>query len=76
MAVPMILDRGDAAQVAVIDCSRMPFVGMRFLYGGTVWEVTRAQNHARGWVAQPAPAVGQPARSPRPLSSPRCVREV
>ena len=55
MTVPMILDRGDAARVAAIDLQCVPYVGMRFEYGGTVWEVTRAQDHVRGWVAEPLP---------------------
>ncbi len=53
VTVPMILDRGDAAGVASIDLQYAPYVGMRFDYGGTLWEVTRAQDHVRGWVAEP-----------------------
>ena len=53
VTVPMILDRGDAARVAVIGCCRAPYVGMRFVYGGTAWEVTHAEDHVRGWVAEP-----------------------
>ncbi len=54
-AVPIILDRGDAAMVAVIHLRRTPYLGMRFEHGGTAWEVTHAGNHARGWVAEPLP---------------------
>lgn len=55
MAFPMILDRGDAARVAAIDLQCVPYVGMRFEYGGTPWEVTHAEDHVRGWVAEPLP---------------------
>ena len=55
MTVPIILDRGDAAMVAVIHLSRTPYLGMRFEYGGMPWEVTHAEDHVRGWVAEPLP---------------------
>lgn len=54
-SVPMILDSGAAARVAAIDLQCEPYVGMRFVHDGTVWEITRANDHARGWVAQPVP---------------------
>jgi hypothetical protein len=74
-AVPMILDRGDAASVAVICCPCVPFVGMRFVHSGTVWEVTHAKDHARGWVAQPVPRVPASDTALRVVRSTRCVRE-
>ena len=52
--VPMILDSGDAAHVAAIAICCAPRVGMRFELDGTTWEVTRAKDHSRGWVARPA----------------------
>ena len=51
--VPMILDRGDVASVAAVCLGRTPHLGMRFEYGGTAWEVTHAEDHLRGWVAEP-----------------------
>jgi hypothetical protein len=56
--VPMILDGGDAARVASINLQYAPYVGIRFEYGGTLWEVTRAQDHVRGWVAEPLSRLG------------------
>ena len=55
LTVPMILDSGDAARVAAIDFQCAPHVGMRFELDATTWEVTRAKDHVRGWVAQPVP---------------------
>lgn len=55
MTVPIILDRGDVAMVGVVHLKRTPYLGMRFEYGGTVWEVTHAEDHVRGWVAEPLP---------------------
>jgi len=55
MTVPIILDHGDAAMVAVIHLRRTPYLGMRFEHGGTAWEVTHAEDHVRGWVAEPLP---------------------
>jgi hypothetical protein len=51
----MILDSGDAARVAAIGFKWAPQVGMRFEFDGTTWEVTRAKDHVRGWVARPVP---------------------
>jgi hypothetical protein len=52
--IPVILDSGTAARVAAINPPRAPFVGMRFFHGGTVWQIVRAKDHVRGWVARPA----------------------
>ncbi len=52
--MPVILDSGATARVAAINPPRAPFVGMRFVHGGTVWEIIRAKDHVRGWVARPA----------------------
>ncbi len=71
MAFPMILDRGDAARVAAIDLQYPPYVGMRFEHGGTVWEVTRAQDHVRGWVAEPLPRLGTALLSRERVTSDR-----
>ena len=73
--VPMILDRGDAASVAVICCPCAPFVGMRFVHSGTTWEVARAQDHARGWVAVPVPPARVTNTRLRVMGGTRCVRE-
>jgi hypothetical protein len=51
----MILDGGDAARVAAIEFHCAPCLGMRFQFDGTAWEVTRAKDHVRGWVARPVP---------------------
>ena len=50
----VILDSGTTVEVAVIDCGRPLRVGMRFEHGGRLWEITRAKDHERGWVARPA----------------------
>lgn len=55
MTVPVILDNGDAARVAAIAFQCAPYVGMRFELDATTWEVTRAKDYARGWVAQSVP---------------------
>jgi hypothetical protein len=55
MTVPVILDSGDAARVAAIAFECAPQVGMRFELDGATWEVTRAKDYVRGWVAQPVP---------------------
>lgn len=57
-AVPVILDGGGGATVALIDLESCPYLGMRFEHGGTVWEVTHAKDHLRGWVARPAAGAG------------------
>ena len=75
VAVPMILDGGDAARVAVINCGCAPFVGMRFMHERAMWEVTRAQDHLRGWVAQPAFRADPNLTRLRLTPPPRCVRE-
>lgn len=72
VTVPMILDGGDAARVAVICCCRAPYVGMRFVYGGTGWEVTHAGDHVRGWVAEPLP---HPEAAPVSRASVRGARQ-
>ena len=51
--VAVILDSGTSVQVAVIDCGGKPRVEMRFEHGGRIWEITRAKDHTRGWVARP-----------------------
>ena len=74
MTVPVILDSGDAARVAAIDRQGVPFVGMRFEHGGTVWKVTRAKDYLRGWVAMPVSVPGgsaAPARRPSGPQRPR-----
>jgi hypothetical protein len=53
-AVPIILDSGDQAQVAAFHPPGDLFVGLRFEYHGTVWEITHAKDCLRGWVAHPA----------------------
>ena len=50
--VAVILDSGTMVEVAVIDCGGQPRVGMRFEHGGRIWEMTREQDHTRGWVAR------------------------
>ena len=72
----MILDRGDAASVAVVCCPCVPFVGMRFVYSGAVWEVTHAKDHLRGWVARPAPRANGPMTAWPVVSGTRCIREI
>ena len=52
-SAPVILDAGESVRVAAIDVGRPLRVGTRFEYGGTMWEITRAQDHSRGWVARP-----------------------
>ena len=52
--LPVILDRGDHARVAMVPFHRPLAVGDRFLHQGQVWEVVRAKDHARGAVAVPA----------------------
>ena len=54
-SVPIILDGGDRARVATVELYCAPFVGLRFELDGTTWEVTRAKDHVRGWVARPVP---------------------
>ena len=56
--VPVILDSGRSVRVVAIDVERAPWVGMRFEHGGRVWEITRAKDYARGWVARPVPRRG------------------
>lgn len=63
MTVAMILDRGDAARVAAVCLSCIPYLGMRFEYVGTAWEITHAEDHLRGWVAEPLPRLGVALRS-------------
>ncbi len=59
--VPVILDGGGGATVALIDLETRPDLGMRFEHGGTLWEVTHAKDHLRGWVARPAAGAGRAA---------------
>ncbi len=55
-SVPIILDGGASVLVAAIEFGVKPRVGLRFDHDGGVWEITRAQDHARGWVARPVRA--------------------
>jgi hypothetical protein len=50
----MILDRGEGATVAAVELPCLPYVGMRFEHGGMLWEITRAKDLLRGWVARAA----------------------
>ncbi len=52
-SVPVILDEGDRASVAVVTLPHHPALGMRFEFGGILWEIARAKDHTRGWVACP-----------------------
>ncbi len=52
-SVPVILDRGMSVEVAAIPLEGEPRVGTRFEHGGTVWEIVRAKDYTRGWVARP-----------------------
>ncbi len=54
--VPVILDGGTSVRVAAIEFDAEPCVGLRFDHDGAMWEITRAQDHARGWVARPVRA--------------------
>lgn len=54
VAVPVILDEGRRARVAAVALPCDPSVGVRFEFGGAIWEIARAKDHARGWVAHPA----------------------
>jgi hypothetical protein len=74
MTIPVILDSGDAARVAAIDPHGVPFVGMRFHHDGTVWEVTRAKDYLRGWVAVPVSVPGGSAAPGRRPSGPQRPR--
>jgi len=61
--VPVILDSGTSVTIAPIDVGRPLRVGTRFEFAGAMWEVTRAEDYARGWVACPVRALA--SRSPR-----------
>jgi hypothetical protein len=52
--VPIILDGGEGARVIAIELAYRPFVGMRFEYGGMLWQITHAKDALRGWVARAA----------------------
>lgn len=53
-SVPVILDRGESAAVALIPSLRPLAVGDRFAHEGEEWVVVRAKDHLRGAVAVPA----------------------
>jgi len=60
--VPVILDSGTSVHVAAIDVGRPLRVGTRFEFAGAMWEVTRAEDYVRGWVAQPVRPLVKRAR--------------
>ena len=50
--VPVILDFGDHASVVPVTLSRPPQVGDRFDLDGACWEIVRAGDLLRGYVAR------------------------
>ena len=52
-SVPVILDHGDQARVATVAFGGSPQVGDRFHLDGATWEITRAKDFQRGYVARP-----------------------
>ena len=53
IAVPVILDHGDRARVVTVTFPRSPHPGDRFALEGTTWEIARAKDFQRGFVARP-----------------------
>jgi len=51
LSVPVILDRGNQARVVTVAFARSPRVGDQFRHEGTTWEITRAKDFQRGYVA-------------------------
>jgi hypothetical protein len=52
--VPIIADAGDRARVILVSFEREPALGQHFQAHGRTWEIVRAKDHLRGWVARPA----------------------
>ena len=50
--VPVILDSGDRARVVTVTFSRAPELGDRFDFEGVTWEIVRARDFLRGFVAR------------------------
>ncbi len=50
---PVIVDGGDTVWVALVRFPSAPKVGNRFLSGGRTYEIVRAKDYARGFVARP-----------------------
>jgi len=53
VAIQVILDHGDQAQVVTVRLSRTPQVGDRFRLQGCAWEIVRDRDLLRGYVARP-----------------------
>ena len=51
--IPVIVDLGDAVRIALVRFQAAPEVGERFAYQGLRYEIVRAQDHVRGFVARP-----------------------
>lgn len=51
-SVPVILDCGEHARVVTVTFSRLPQVGERFVLEGSTWEIVRAKDLLRGYVAR------------------------
>jgi hypothetical protein len=52
-STPVIADRGDEACVVVVRTAEPLDVGSRFEFGGLTWEIVRARDLLRGFVAWP-----------------------
>ncbi len=52
---PVIIDGGDAVRIALVRLPAEAWVGARFTLDGGTFEIVRAKDHARGWVARPLP---------------------
>ncbi len=52
---PVIIDGGDAVRIALVRLTAEAGVGARFTLDGVAFEIVRATDHARGWVARPLP---------------------
>ncbi len=56
--IPVIIDGGEAVRIALVRFPAGPEVGTRFAFDGGAFEIVRAKDHARGFVAHP---LAQPA---------------
>ncbi len=51
--IPVIIDGGEAVRIALVRFPADPEVGTRFTFEGGAFEIVRAKDHARGFVARP-----------------------